>query len=151
MAEPDSDELLDLLFTTFAAFRQQLRGSGQAALGPSHHMLLWRLKRRAESGVPSRVTDIAGALHLTPAAVTQLVDELVRRGLVQRHRDERDRRAVLVDLTEAGSALLADQRQRRRSVVQDVLAALEPEERETLLRILRRLGEGRLGGRPPTV
>lgn len=39
--------------------------------------------------------------------VTRLVDRLAKRGLVERHRDERDRRVVRTRITDAGLELLA--------------------------------------------
>lgn len=46
---------------------------------------------------------IATEVGLTPAAVTSLVDRLEARGLVERQRSERDRRQVLVALTQAAA------------------------------------------------
>ena len=40
--------------------------------------------------------DIAGELKLTPGAISQTVDALVRDGMIERHRAEHDRRAVAI-------------------------------------------------------
>jgi DNA-binding MarR family transcriptional regulator len=62
-----------------------------------------------------RMNELADRLQLTPGAVTQLVDQLERLGLVERIRDPDDGRAVRVLPTaaaeagyEAGRRLLAD-------------------------------------------
>ncbi len=143
MAEPDVDELITLLHQTLAAFRRQRRDAG-TGLGPSHHMLLWRLQPRVGTDSPwphgpSRVSELAQALQLTPAAITQLVAELERRGYVQRARDRDDRRVVLVSLTPQGEEVLAGHRRRRRAEMQALVEALAPQDREALLRILQRL------------
>ncbi len=48
---------------------------------------------------------VRGMMTIDPD-VTRLVDRLVKQGLVQRQRCERDRRVVLVTLTDEGKALL---------------------------------------------
>lgn len=68
-----------------------------------------------------------------------LVDDLERRGYVERHRDPEDRRAFLIQPTEAGAAAqkraveLLDECERR------YLAVLNPEEQRHLLQLLARL------------
>ena len=46
--------------------------------------------------------DIAGALHMTPGAASLLVDSLVKRGMITRRTSESDRRAVTIELSDAG-------------------------------------------------
>lgn len=145
VAQPDADELTTLLFQTFAMLRRQQRRDA-TGLGPSQHMLLWRLKPPNHPGQPwphgpSRVSDLARALQLTPAAITQLVADLEGKGYVRRARDERDHRVVLVSLTEAGEGVLAEHRQRSRAEAEKLVALLEPADREALTRILQRLQE----------
>lgn len=48
------------------------------------------------------IGDIAARLKVTNGAVTQLVDDLVQRGVVKRRRSSVDARKVFVDLTELG-------------------------------------------------
>ena len=59
----------------------------------------------AEHG-PQRMSHLARFLLQQTQTTTDLVDRLERRGLVQRVRHETDRRVVLVEVTEAGRALL---------------------------------------------
>lgn len=63
--------------------------------------LLWVLQ-----GGPVTQREIADALRVTPRNVTGLVDGLVASGHVRRDEHPADRRAFLVTLTDAGSALL---------------------------------------------
>ena len=68
-----------------------------------------------------------------------LVDDLERRGYVERHRDPEDRRAFLIKPTTAGAAAqrraveLLDECERR------YLAVLTPDEQRQLLQLLARL------------
>jgi DNA-binding MarR family transcriptional regulator len=52
---------------------------------------------------PKTAGALATATGLRPAATTALIDRLEARGLVERVRDESDRRRVLVRMTEAGA------------------------------------------------
>lgn len=44
-------------------------------------------------------------LHVTPSNITGIIDRLERKGMVKRIREQRDRRVVLITLTESGEAL----------------------------------------------
>jgi DNA-binding MarR family transcriptional regulator len=53
------------------------------------------------------VGELAKAIHLSQATVTGILDRLVQRGLVRRRQGDRDRRRVLVHLTQEGREMLA--------------------------------------------
>lgn len=57
---------------------------------------------------------LARAADLTPASVTAMLDHLEEKEMVQRRRSEQDRRNVVVSLTPAGRAILAEKRARWR-------------------------------------
>jgi DNA-binding MarR family transcriptional regulator len=71
--------------------------------------------------------------------VVALVDDLERGGLVRREPHPDDRRTRLVVATEAGRARLAQTLALARSVDEDLLSELTPAERDTVLRLLRRI------------
>jgi DNA-binding MarR family transcriptional regulator len=53
------------------------------------------------------ISGVAEAIHLSAATVTGILNRLERRGLVKRCRDGRDRRNVVVELTDGGAELLS--------------------------------------------
>ncbi|MFV2176088.1 MarR family winged helix-turn-helix transcriptional regulator [Actinomadura sp. LOL_016] len=55
-----------------------------------------------------RPGEVAKRLRQSAATVTSVADTLQRNGLLERRRDERDRRAVRLHITEAGRALVAE-------------------------------------------
>jgi DNA-binding MarR family transcriptional regulator len=65
-----------------------------------------------------------------------LLNELEVDGLVRRERDPDDRRRHIVRLTEQGSQSFSAAQRNRESLEDEVLAALSPEERETLHQLL---------------
>jgi DNA-binding MarR family transcriptional regulator len=65
-----------------------------------------------------------------------LLNELEAAGFAQRRRDPADRRRHIVELTDAGRDAFQRAEHAREAVEDDVLAALDAEERETLRRLL---------------
>jgi DNA-binding MarR family transcriptional regulator len=82
---------------------------------------------------------LARAAELNPASVTGMLDHLEREGIVTRRRSERDRRSVLVALTETGREMLDAKRERWRSIWNDHLHTFPPEDLAAAGRVLRRI------------
>ncbi|CCH77687.1 Transcriptional regulator, MarR family [Nostocoides japonicum T1-X7] len=80
----------------------------------------------------SRVGDLARADSTSQPTMTVQVDRLERLGLVTRQPDPDDSRAVLVMLTEAGAATIADIREARGRILAPVVDGLDPPARAAL-------------------
>jgi len=104
----------------------------QAGVAPQQYLLLLQLKGLA--GTPATIGTLAERLQLRHHSTVGLVDRLVRRSMVARRRDPRDRRGVLVELRPAGEKVL--ERLARHSLQE--LRSEGPE----LLSVLRRLIRG---------
>jgi DNA-binding MarR family transcriptional regulator len=113
--------------------------------------LWWRLMRevpselsRAAASVlvtlrnegPQRVTALAAHENVTQPTMSTLIRRLERRGLVVRNTDTADRRACLVEVTEAGRVLMREREQARAQWLGSRLSALAPEEQEQVERAL---------------
>ena len=103
------------------------------------------LSRLNEEG-PIRLTTLAAAEGIAQPSMTQLIQRLQRQGLATRINDPEDGRAALVNITNAGRALLNARRRDRRDRLAELLMALSPEDEATLtlamhvaLPIIRRL------------
>ena len=70
----------------------------QRGLGMSRYRILRYLQSRTEVNM----SEMQGSLLVCGSTLTELVDGLVRSGLVLRMRDERDRRMVFLRLTDEG-------------------------------------------------
>ena len=97
-----------------AAFRDALRGflrtSEQVArrngLTPQRHLLLLMVKGAPDGSESATVGDLVKRLHLNQSTVTELVSRSEAAGLLQRKRDQEDRRVVHVSLTSKGDRQL---------------------------------------------
>ncbi len=77
----------------------------------------------------------------SPNNMTTVIDNLEKRGLVERHADERDRRIKRVHLTDEGRALIEALFPRHAAGLTKELAALSPTEQDQLRALARRLVE----------
>lgn len=73
-------------------------------LSPKQLGTLWRLEPGGE-GLPMR--DIAESLYCDASYVTDMVDKLEERGLIERRADDKDRRVKRIALTGEGEKLRA--------------------------------------------
>ena len=79
------------------------------------------------------------ALALSHPGVVRLADRLQARGLVERHRSERDGRAVALRLTPAGRRAADAALAARGEAIGAALATLEPAQRRALAPMLERM------------
>ncbi len=80
--------------------------------------------------------DIARGLRISPAAATNLVDRLVRKGLANRQEDQEDRRIVLLSLTPSGTEAFEEISRSEEENFEKILSRLEPGHRDLLLQAL---------------
>jgi DNA-binding MarR family transcriptional regulator len=82
------------------------------------------------------------ALRLDPSNLVGLLNELEQRGLLERRRDPGDRRRHIVELSAAGRQALLRAERALVSVQDDVLGALDEDERAALHALLLRAAGG---------
>jgi DNA-binding MarR family transcriptional regulator len=95
-----------------------------------------------QSGEPMTMGDLGRALNVPLSTATRIVDLLVKNGSVQRLPDPDDRRVVRVGLTENGTALYGVIDRVIYHRVERMLRPFSPDERETLIALLRKLVTG---------
>jgi DNA-binding MarR family transcriptional regulator len=104
-------------------------------LSYAQYGLLFGLADQPEMSA-SRLAEVA---DLTPATVTQMLDHLEADGLVARTRSERDKRVVLVTLTEPGRKLIASRRTRFERLWREALAEFDDEQLRNAAAVLDRV------------
>jgi len=90
-------------------------------LHPRHFGLLTHIATAAGQSQQA----LSGALGVHRTAMVALVDDLEARGLVERRRDPRDRRAYALHLTRAAAELLADAERAVDAHEAELLASLD--------------------------
>ena len=84
--------------------------------------------------------DIAGKLLKSGGNITLVVDNLEKRGLVERRRDGRDRRFVTVRLTDAGRALVARVFPAHKARIVEAMTTLSAQQQRQLAALCKQLG-----------
>jgi MarR family transcriptional regulator, organic hydroperoxide resistance regulator len=134
----DPAEQLGRAFKATSAAIRRLRGRERRRVGglrDAQYTLLFGLCEHTE--LPS--SELAHLADLSPASATEMLDELVQAGLVRRVRSERDRRVVLVSLSEPGRALVEEHRARFEPRWRAAFADFSEEELETAIAVLDRM------------
>ncbi|MCP3803377.1 MarR family transcriptional regulator [Allokutzneria sp. A3M-2-11 16] len=110
---------------------------GELGLTPADVGLLRMIA--TDPGLSQRA--LADHLGVVPSRVTALIDQLDRRGLVERRRSAEDRRNYELHLTEEGGRVLARMRPLAAAHEDDLFAALDQEQRSRLAELLRLIAD----------
>lgn len=89
---------------------------------------------------PMLVGEVGSRILLTSGSTTYVVDKLEQRGLVRRRPCESDRRALYVELTADGEALIARIFPEHARAVEAAMAGLAEDEQQAAADLLKRLG-----------
>jgi DNA-binding MarR family transcriptional regulator len=118
-----------------ARVRRTLRPLG---LGAQQFLVLKQLQALGQASQ----AELADALGIDRSNLAAIAAELSDRDLVARTRDEGDRRRYVLRLSPAGERLLRRTDGAIAAAEDDLLAPLDPEQREQLYGLLRRLADG---------
>jgi DNA-binding MarR family transcriptional regulator len=116
--------------------KQFYRRSDEELLGMQLRHLVALTYVRDHDACPQQ--DLADAFCMDANNVVLLLNELEELGHVTRLRDPHDRRRHLVQLTRSGSTALERSERAQAAIEDEVLQALHPDERRTLLQLLSR-------------
>jgi DNA-binding MarR family transcriptional regulator len=117
-----------------ARFRRSVRPLN---LGAQQFIVLKQLQALG----PCSQGQLADALGIDYSNLASVTGELYRRELIERNRDEADRRRYVVELTQAGLQLLADADNAVGAGEEDMLSVLGDAERDQLWELLRRIAD----------
>jgi DNA-binding MarR family transcriptional regulator len=120
--------------------KQVYRRSTEELLGIHMRLVMALSYLRDHNGAPQQ--ELAETLCMDANNVVLLLNELEDLGHVTRQRDPEDRRRHRVHLTAQGRRALASAERAQETIEDDVLQALDPEERATLWRLLTRALRG---------
>jgi|BarGraNGADG00312_2_1021985.scaffolds.fasta_scaffold04324_4 DNA-binding MarR family transcriptional regulator len=111
-------------------------------LTPPQIFTLWQLK---ENG-PMTMGQLSELLSVTHGVATRMVDRLLKKGMVERHRDENDRRVVLISLTRLGARVSARVVEAAMSEIRSAFKNVSQRDREEFLALLGRIEEAQISG-----
>jgi len=124
-----------LRFAQAAVWADLVAAFGAYDMRPQHYAALVTI--RSEPGCSQQ--DLAGMLGIKRQNLVSLIDDLARRGLVEREQDADDRRINRLTLSTKGQAFLADLDVAQRDHERRIEALLSLEEQQQLIGFLRKL------------
>ena len=83
--------------------------------------------------------DIANELELTPGAVSQMVEHLVRMELLERCASETDRRAVCIKLSQKGKSIRAFHEDFFNRVINDFMKTVPEEKQKIFAEVMQKM------------
>lgn len=135
MAKPSSPKHLALLLDRLAPALRRLQGTG-ASRAPR----LGLMAHLADVG-PATMRDLAAQLHVSPQAITGLVDTLEADGLVSRERHPTDRRKTVIRLNDHAVDTLAEARDARTDALTALFKDVAKDDRAAFARVAEGLLE----------
>lgn len=90
-----------------------------------------------DSGI--KVSVLSPNLHMSKPAVSQMLNSLESKGLIERRVDKNDRRLVLVSLTSDGNALMEENHKKLVNAVDNLIQKFGESDTKTLISLLNKL------------
>jgi DNA-binding MarR family transcriptional regulator len=131
---------IDCFWETFPPVWNSIRSNvrGLAAERFDITVEQFHILRHIRKGAGS-VSELAAVKQISRPAISQSVDQLVEKGLLTRRQISKDRRYIHLELTPDGDALLNALFQQNRRWMMEKMAALSPEEINSLVQALNLL------------
>lgn len=139
MAEGQKEPIrpLGLVASTVVAAHAKLAGD---VLAPFKLVpVQWAILEQCVHAQGTTATLLARVIPIDSASISRNVERLVRLGLLQRQRLERDRRIVRLTLTDDGRAILPEIMKRMKVVDTTLLAGVTEQELDGFLRTVRKV------------
>ncbi len=132
--EPDEDRVHGLS-ESIARLRRAMRRAARVA-DPDNTLTVAQLELLASLAEHpgARPSELARLLRLAPSTVTTLINAIAPRGLISRNTEDSDRRAVAMDLTDAGHGALDSWQLTNTAILATAMAALPASQQRALIR-----------------
>jgi DNA-binding MarR family transcriptional regulator len=137
----DSDAAVAIVSDLAALFRRQRRGLARNWCLGSVSMTHLHVLMLLDSDGPQPMGRLADALLCSLPNATGIIDRMVERGLVERVRDDGDRRLVRVSLAPRGRETLDEFEMVRQQQLLGILGAMSPQERRVCAEAFRAMRE----------
>mgnify|MGYP001022576228 CR=1 FL=1 len=124
------DQFWETIPSTWNKVRSHLHGVAMEKFEVTQEQ--WHILRHIHKGINS-VSELAQVKLITRSAMSQSVEVLVEKGLVERRQNAQDRRFVLLYLTERGDELVNTILQLNREWMMEKMTALTAEEIQTMI------------------
>ncbi len=98
-------------------------------------MLQVQTLKTIKENSPITASELASILQMSPSALTQMTDRLIKSKFISRKNDKNDRRLILLSLTSDGEEHLASILKRMEQKANQILAPISAKDLETVVSI----------------
>lgn len=137
---PALQHLVEVFWETVPPLWREIHAQLHAVAANEYDVTVeqFHILRQIRQGSTS-VSHLAKEKRISRPAVSQIVETLVQRGLIQRQVNPADRRQIVLELTDSGNALLDAISQKTRRWTLQLFAPLTPQEVQQITQALERL------------
>jgi DNA-binding MarR family transcriptional regulator len=140
LAPPNDDQVVDAVLSAsrvlVAVAARSLAEVGEVVTLTQYRSLVVLASRG-----PQGVAALAEAVAVTPPTASRMCERLVKKGLLTRRADRRDRRQVRLALSPAGRQLVDKVTARRRAEIEQLVTSIPSASRGEVVDALRHLSE----------
>lgn len=104
-------------------------------------MALRRIKKAQSLGEKIKISDLSMFMNVSKPAITFMITDLEKRGLVERIYDKQDRRRIFLSLTEKGEEFVEKSEEEANNFFAQVFEKLGEHDSDELIRIFEKLGD----------
>ena len=122
----------------FRASNQLIRNFRGVSNIPPGQLRLLAICRAIENPTQQKLLNI---LQIRPASLSEMLTKLEKNGYIVRTRDEKDKRNVIISLTEKSALTAQENYNVQREKAMDAFSSLDETEKEQLFTILKKLVE----------
>lgn len=125
------------LYEISSMFKTFLKGVNKDWNKQGHELSMTHCKTLFSlyKGGPQKVSQLAGSLNFTSAAITGITDHLFAEGYVNKERAECDRRVVNITITKKGEEMINNLKENHHEVIDSYFKLLPNEDLDHLRRI----------------
>lgn len=136
-----TDAQLSAIAAAFDTFSRRFKMAGSMATDPPLNEVDKQMLYYVAEHHDCSPTDVARFLSVPATTLTSVADRLVKKKLLERHRAETDRRAVVLHLTDSGKQLVDTLMAAYMDMYRTLLEPLAPTEQDEFIRIITKIAQ----------
>ena len=141
MIAPPAEQLRQLTLA-FERFTRRFKvAEATAAMANSLNALDVQALLFIDDNPDCKLGDVARHLQVALTTMSSSIDRLVRRGMIERHRPETNRRSVALNLTQGGKDSVAGYMEDYQDACNAMLEPLDPAERADFVRLTLKIAQ----------
>jgi DNA-binding MarR family transcriptional regulator len=138
MSQVPEDTILPF-FNFFKFFKKRMKKRLHKGYIPFNVMQIGLIHYIKKQRTAVSMRELAEFLEITPPSATAMIDKLVDINFLKREYDKKDRRTILISITEKGMRKFRKAEKEKREIFEEMLNKINKEEKNKLFEILKKM------------